>query len=222
MEQVENVLERPKLYYNIDGVGELGIGFMLLAYALLGWLQLHSSPNSAWNQMYGFFLYCGVMVAIIHFGSKAIKNRITYWRTGFVDYRPRDKYWIPLGLGLAVSTVFSVGLYVAMLRHSEMSLLVPLAGVAIAACYVRFTKQARWKWSTFGAMALSVLVIAALPTEVAEAFANHRDLTPVLTAKVVGAYGLMFAVYGALFMISGGISFWLYLRHTQPAAQEVE
>lgn len=42
---------RPLAYNNIDGVGELGMGVMLLGYALLGWLQLHSPNNSVWNRM---------------------------------------------------------------------------------------------------------------------------------------------------------------------------
>jgi len=36
----------------------------------------------------------------------------------------------------------------------------------------------------------------------------------------VGAYWLTFAVFGAVMMVSGGISFWLYLRHTQAPVQE--
>lgn len=48
MDQVQNLLGRPKEYYNVDGVGELSIGFMCLGFALLGWLQLHAPRGSAW------------------------------------------------------------------------------------------------------------------------------------------------------------------------------
>ena len=45
--QVQGFLKRPVLYDNIDGVGELRMGFMCLAFALLGWLQLHAPRDSA-------------------------------------------------------------------------------------------------------------------------------------------------------------------------------
>src|ERR1035438_6134112 len=99
MNQIESLLQRPKLYYNIDGVGELGIGFMCLGYALFGWLQLHAPKHSAWHQMYTFVIYWTVVVLILHHGPKTIKNRFTCRRTGLVDSRPRGKYWVPMGLG---------------------------------------------------------------------------------------------------------------------------
>ena len=66
MENVEKLLTRPKAYYNIDGVGELGMGFMMLAYALLRWLQIHTPKEAVWHQVYMLFIYVGVMCSIIH------------------------------------------------------------------------------------------------------------------------------------------------------------
>jgi hypothetical protein len=218
MNQVEGYLQRPKLYYNIDGVGELGMGFMCLGYALLAWLQSHTPSTSVWH--HAFLIYWAVMLAIIHYGSKAIKNRITYRRTGFVDYRPRDKYWVPMGLGAAVSALLGAGLFLAVRRHWEIPTAASLVGLLFAAAYVRIAMTVRWKWAIFLAMVAGTLVIAALPADLLEAFANHTSLTSAIPAKAVGAYRLMFAVYGALLMISGGISFWLYLRHTQAPSEQ--
>lgn len=50
MDQVGSILERPKRYYNIDGVGELGGGFMMLGLGLLLWLQVHSPSGAIWQQ----------------------------------------------------------------------------------------------------------------------------------------------------------------------------
>ena len=72
----------------------------------------------------------------------------------------------------------------------------------------------------FGILVAGALVIAALPADVLELVANHTSAAPAIPAKVVGAYWLTFVVYGVALMISGGISFWLYLRHTQGPAQE--
>src|SRR5579872_6094058 len=133
MDQVQNFLQRPKSYYNVDGVGELGIGFMCLGYALLAWLQLHAPKDSVWHRMYMFFIYLTVMTAIIHYGSKAIKDRITYRRTGFVDYSQRDKYWFPLAMGAGVSGLLLVGLLLAVRQHWQISALAPIAGLVMAA-----------------------------------------------------------------------------------------
>jgi hypothetical protein len=220
MDQVQRFLGRPKEYYNVDGVGELGMGFMLLSYTLIAWLQLHTPRNSLWNQTYTFLIYVGVMCSIIHYGSKAIKNRITYRRTGFVDYRPRDKYWIPMGLGAAVSALLGAGLFVAARRHWEIATPYSLLGLVIAASYIRIARTVAWKWAVFGVMVAGTLIIATLPASLLEAFANHNALNRAVPAKAVGAYWLTFALYGAAFLVSGGISFWLYLRHTQAPEQE--
>ena len=91
MDPVESLLKRPKAYNNIDGTGELGMGFMCLGYALILWLQLNTPKDSIWNQMYVLFIWVGLMVAMIHFGTRAIKNHITYPRTGFVANRTQNR-----------------------------------------------------------------------------------------------------------------------------------
>jgi len=119
--QIDSLTTRQKAYYNIDGVGELGIGFMMLGYGLLAWLQSHSPETGIANSMHFFIAYMIAMLSAIHFGSNAIKSRITYHRTGYVEYLDRDKLWIPLALGFGISTLFSVGLYIALGRHWEIN-----------------------------------------------------------------------------------------------------
>src|ERR1035441_463118 len=99
MDQVGSLLDRPKLYYNIDGVGELRGGFTMLGFALLMWLQAHSPSGAIWHQMYAFVVYMAVMFSIIHYGTKAIKNHITYPPTGFVEYRKPGKRCLVLRQG---------------------------------------------------------------------------------------------------------------------------
>jgi hypothetical protein len=64
------------------------------------------------------------------------------------------------------------------------------------------------------------VVIAALPAGIVAALANHTSLASAMPATALGAFWLTIVVYGAVLMISGSISFWLYLRHTQAPAQE--
>src|ERR1039458_8892619 len=125
MDQVGSILDRPKLYYNIDGVGELGGGFTMLGFALLMWLQAHSPSGAIWHQMYAFVIYMAVMLSIIHYGSKAIKERITYPRTGFVEYRKRDRVR-PGIMAALVAPLALVGLFVARRYHWDITAAIPL------------------------------------------------------------------------------------------------
>ena len=209
MDQVQSLLGRPQEYYNIDGVGELSIGFMSLSWVLLGWLQMRAPAGSAWHQIYTFTIYVAVMMAVLHYGPKEIKERITYRRTGYVEYRACDKRWIPLGLGAAVSVVFTAGLALVMRKHWDRSVAASLIGLLLAASYVRIARTVRWKWGVFAILVVGTAVIAALPTQ------GVARVTP-------GAFWLTFAMYGVVLTVSGAVSFWLYLRHTEAPAQDAE
>jgi hypothetical protein len=222
MDEIRSLLNRPKAYCNIDGVGELGIGFMLLGYAAIQWLQVHSPRNSVWNQMYTLLLWVGLMSLIIHYGTRAIKKHITFPRTGFVEYRKRDTFWIPLILGAGVSALVSVGVFFAIRRHWNLTTPVALIGLVIAAAYAHGIARTtvRWKWVVVGVMVIGSLGIATLPADALGAVANHSWMGKPFPPNLVGAFLLTMTLYGAATLISGGISFWLFLRHTQPPTQE--
>jgi putative effector of murein hydrolase len=214
MDQIGSLLERPKAYCNIDGVGELSIGFMCLGFGLLGWLQLHAPLYSAWHSMWALFIYVGVMLLIVNYGSKAIKNRITYPRTGFVEYRKRDAVWLPAIIGAAVAAPISVGVAFALRGHWNMTAPALLFGLFLAAIYAyRYARTVRWKWAVACAMVCGSLTIAILPADLIGA---RDDLS------WTGAWALSMMLYGILTLVSGGISFWLYLRHTQAPAQDAQ
>jgi hypothetical protein len=221
MDQVRSLLARPKLYYNIDGVGELGSGFMFLGWALLMWLQVHSPRDAVWHQMYAFVIYVAVMVSIIRYGTRAIKNHITYPRTGFVEYRKRGMVWWVMPA--FISSMALGGLLVAHRYHWDITAAVPLFGLLLAASYAYgFARTVRWKWVVVWAMTLVSFVIAFLPASSFSALADDSWVTHPVRTKLVGAFLLSLMVYGTVLLISGGISFWLYLRHTQAPAQEAQ
>jgi hypothetical protein len=67
MNHSTNLLEdRPLLYCNIDGVGELGIGFMLASGAAILWQQARSASYSIWNRTSTFLILWLLVVAVIH------------------------------------------------------------------------------------------------------------------------------------------------------------
>lgn len=216
-----DLLDRPKLYFNIDGVGELGMGFMLASGAAILFLQAHSAPNSIWNQTYTFLVLWFVVIAVIHYGSKAIKNRVTYPRTGFVEYRKRDVVWLPMILGAVAAALGAAGLAIVLRRHADLTIVAALLGLLFAARYAYgFVRTVPWKWSVAAAMALASLAAVAVPSPwLATLAGSSHDLN---TARTMGMLLYFFAAYGILFLISAAISFWLYLRHTQAPAPEVQ
>ena len=215
MDQVGNLLARPRLYYNIDGLGELGGSIMCLGYALLLWLLMRSPADSVWHRT-SFFAFVALML-LIHYGTKAVKTRITYPRTGFVEYRRR---WNTSAIAAAGGALATAGLAVAFRRHWDISMFASLTGLGFAAAYgYNFAGAVRWKWVIVGAMAVASFVIAFLPADVLGTLGSespaHAD-----RAKLLGTILLSLMVYGTMLLISGGISFWLYLRHSQAPAQE--
>jgi hypothetical protein len=212
MEQIESILNRPKAYYNIDGVGELAGGFMCLGCGLLISLQAHAPNDSVWHGMPAFIIYFGLMCLILHYGPKAIKKHITYPRTGFVQYRARESRWRPAILGAVAGAAAAVGLAIALRRHWNLTTPAALIGLLLAASYAyAFARTVRWKWVVVCVVALGSIAIAVLPADVVGAPANH---------SWQGAFILIITFYGAVLLVSGGISFWLYIRHTEAPAPE--
>ena len=221
MDPIGSLLERPKFYYNIDGVGELGTGFMCLSYAALIWLQVHTPSESVWHQMYAFLIFVALLWAVLHYGSKAIKKHITYPRTGFVEYRVKKTVWIPMIVASVVSALIVAGLRFAPRSHWDMGTVASLICLFFAGCYACGVARAvRWKWAVVCAMVFGSLVMALLPSDLAGSVPDHPQQIADVFPTVQGAFLVSMALIGALMLISGGISFWLYLRHTQPPAQE--
>ena len=217
-----SLVDRPRTYYNIDGVGELGIGVMLLGFASLQWMQVHTPSTSLWNQMYTVFIAGGVIALGIHYGSKAIKQRVTYPRTGFVAYRRQDTLWRPLLVAFGCAVLASLGVVAVQSGWSPRTL-VSIFGLVLAVSYVNgIDRTVRWKWMVAFALALGSLVIAFFPAPWLSALVGDSWLAHRFPASVVGAILLSMALYGAIYLISGGISFWLYLRSTQAAAEDLQ
>jgi len=95
--------------------------------------------------------------------------------------------------------------------------------LVIAAGYAYgIAKVVPWKLAVAAAMAICSVAIAMLPQGVIGSMTANTTGFGALLPDSVGALQLTFALYGVILMLSGGISFVLYLRHTQPAAETAE
>ncbi|MGA2570330.1 MAG: hypothetical protein ABSF23_07405 [Terracidiphilus sp.] len=223
MDDLGELLNRPREYYNIDGVGELGLGLFAFSISLLFWMIMHTQETSAWHTMYTLFAVIGVTSVVIHYGSKAIKKHITYPRTGFVEYRAEYRTMRGLaGFAIAAATaaLVSAGLVVGARHHFSLSTPFFLFGFVFAAGYIQFARKMPWKWIVFLAMIAGTLAIALLPAELLDRLAGHSHFGSALSSQALGAFWLTWVIFGALFLISGITTFWLYLRHTQAPLPE--
>jgi hypothetical protein len=67
-------------------------------------------------------------------------------------------------------------------------------------------------------MAICSVAIAMLPA----GLVGSQSWSTMFPDNYEGAWLLTFMLYGAILLISGGISFVLYLLHTQPAVETAE
>ncbi len=219
MDQIESLLKRPRAYYNVDGMGELGGGVMLLAYGLIQWVIVQAPRDSVWHK--SVWLIFIVAMAAIHYGTKAIKERITYPRTGYVEYSETARRLSSV-IAAVIAAIFALGLFVVVRSHRDMSLPCSFIGLPIAAAYARgFARTATWKWAVFAVLAIGSVTIGILPADLMGALARNSGAPGFVSAKATGACMLTFLLFGAVFLISGGISLRLYLRRTQSLARDV-
>lgn len=221
MDRIEELLRRPTSYNNIDGVGELAMGFMGVAFFVLMWMQWHSSPLSFWHSMWTFFAYVGSMCLILHFGTKAIKERITYPRTGFVSYRKSNAVWVNMIAAVAAALTT---LAVVALRKMPMETTIPIflmGSLFLTLGYAfRVAREVQWKWIVTGAMAVAAIVVAFLPTATLESLGGSSMHSPFV--KLAGACLLYLLFWSVIVLTSGGVSLWIYVHHTPLPQTETE
>jgi len=216
-DQLRDYLGRPYRYNNIDGTGEMGMGIMILGFALVGYLQDALPQGSMWRNGHAnlLFIYAVIIPVLClgYWGGKAIKKHITWPRTGYVAYRREGKsWWTRVVVSQVVAAVVAFGLAFLMAfarRHNSIGL--PRMGylAALLATYAIFvflwSRERPWKWLVLLFMALGLFVIALLvPGDYAE-----------LSRPV-----LLFV--GLTWVGSGGATLYSYIRHNQPPALETE
>ena len=212
--ELRDFMGRPKLYNNIDGTGEMGVGVMMLGFALVSYLQ--GVLPEGWRGKHdpaGLLLLFGGMGAVlglIHWGSKAIKKHITWPRTGYVAYRRDGKAWwttyaVPCVGGGVIATGF-----VFLMRQPHMMSLTRMVYLTVfvgsyAVFIYRFGKGCPWKWAVLLFLALGLFTIGLI--------------VPGNIVELVRPVGLFL---GLTFLASGGTTLYLYIRYTQPPAPEIE
>lgn len=224
MQHVQTLLDRPKFYYNIDGVGELAVGFMLAGFTAFEWIAAYAQRDSIWNKIYTLYVFVALLCAIIHYGTNAIKHRITYRRTGYVSYRNKHWYWPGMASFVVAGAVSGTGLLVLRGGNVDATVLAMLViGSIMAASYgYGFARAVRWKWIVAALVFVEAVVVAFLPARITSAPMSQCWIASFYTAGFFGSLFLYLAFFGLILLVSGGLSFWLYLYKTRDAEVETE
>ena len=216
-DSIQQYMERPKRYVNIDGTGEMGFGVCLLGLALVGYVQAMLLRSSMWR--HGFYSLIFMEAVVIpfcclgYFGPKAIKKYITYPRTGYVAYRSEKGFsWLRVALfslaGAAIAAGIAAVIVLALRHNATVPLRLGMACMSVASyCLIGilFARAQRWKWFVYGLLAL-MLAASFLATGWKFEEAAQR--------------GMLLAA--CTYIASGVATFYLYMRRTKAPAAECE
>lgn len=219
-EQVQSYLEQPKRYFNIDGLGEIDLGVMVLGFALAGWLSQSTPTHSLWNRPWVFLIYVALMLAAMDRGTKFIKKRITYPRTGFVEYRQGAKSRMAtMALGAATAVVF-----VLLMVFGRVNAAALMGMVLIPSYAYGIARAVRWKWLVVAVLAVGTLAIASLPAGLLVSLVPDPTAGPKsrFPADLAGSCTVEELFIGVTFLVSGGITMYRYLSRTQAPEQAAE
>jgi hypothetical protein len=202
--QIQEYLCRPARYANIDGVTEMTAGLTWFGFAMVVWVPSLVPKGSVWPIVLSWVLLY-VWFALLHFGSKAFKKRVTYPRTGFVSYPPaqrRRTMTVAFFTGMAVSAALG---FLVVRKHLQTVQPALLMGACMTLSYgVLGRPILPWKWAILALMAAGAVGLVFLPGGL----------------RTQASVGLAF--YGAMYLVAGLITLALYLRHSQPAGEVAE
>ena len=215
--ELRDFMGRPVRYNNIDGTGEMGIGVMMLGFALVGYLMsyLRGVVPESWTGkvdpvgLLVLFGGMGAVLGLIQWGTKAIKKHITWPRTGYVAYRRSAKSRLTIMVAAAILGFGFTCLMGLARRHDAMSLArmgyLAVMPAAYAIFVYRFDRECPWKWLVLLFIALGLLAIGI-----------------IVPGKIVELVRPVSLFLGLTFLGSGGATLWSYMRHTQPPALEAK
>ncbi len=206
---LSDVEQRVKRYWYTDGIGELIGGGMFLLLGLYFFLQQYFGDRPSVSVILESSLVVFMIVAIF-LGRRlinALKARLTYPRTGYVEYRRAEKntFWQRI---LTVVFAMAIGMFVIVIARNVNAIdsLVAVTGALVAV--ILLVKQG---WSS-GMPRFYLLSAISLVSGIALSFSGlPRGYN--LTAY----YGLM----GVTFALSGGLTLRRYLQENPlPADME--
>ena len=210
-DELEKIERRPIQYWYEDGIGELAFGAIGLCLGFYFWIHTWIPPGSAWHALWGVGMF-----PLLFFGFRflnrairALKQKLTYPRTGYVSYRRPKR------------------------KRKRFSLLGGLVGAASALAYGILKSDAFPKLNTISWIALvtglfcaAMLFWAGLKTDIPRFFVLAAiSGTAGIALSVAGfgemtALGAFWGILGASHCLSGAVTLLRYLRRNPSSGEE--
>jgi len=209
---LSNVEQRVKRYWYTDGIGELTGGGMFILLGIYFAVQQYLGENS----LVGGLLQAGLVIFLIGGMSlgrwliKALKSRVTYPRTGYVEYHVdrkstnRRRVIVAVGAGLVAAFSMVFAQQIASFLNLTLALTGILVGIILI--FLQGRGSGLERFYALGAISI-VLGIALSLSGLPEGY----------------SLGLFYGLMGLAFIISGGIILRRYLQENPfPAEDERE
>jgi hypothetical protein len=236
--QINDYVMRPKRYENIYGTPEL---FMALMYLGCGWLgsELESllPAGSFWGKGHpGHFvmlLWFGLVWGTGFWGIRLIKRHITYPRTGYVAQRQRGKGRLTLVGLLACVIAAAVSGGLALLLRGSAGRHNPTPPKAAAGAASALFLQAHH----LGAGRIAIVAVCVVPYVFFAIFASRGEVWKWVLAAgfAIGLTDLAITlpssqpllhqailVTGLVWLLSGALTLYLYIRRTHASEADGE
>ena len=205
---LSNIEQRVKRYWYTDGIGEIIGGGLCLLLGCYFSIQQYFGDGS----LIGAILQSSLVVILIGavlIGRRlinALKTRLTYPRTGYVDYSTPEKsaVWRRLFTG-AIAMAVAIFSIVITRRISTIDSMVAVTGVLVAV--ILLVKQG---WS-FGVVRFYFFSAASLILGIG-----------LSVSGLPSGYnlGLFYGFMGIVFAVSGSLTLRQYLKENPMSAEE--
>ncbi len=195
---LKEIAQRPKKYWNADGVPDLVMGAVLIlwgaALALPAWLQ--------WSWLWVVMVFSSLAANAV---IKKLKQRLTFPRTGYVEWTPPSSVtkMVTAFLGAGVAAAFVFLLRAAKVQ-GFMELLpsaFALLGALIFLIIAIWQKFPHYLWISALSLVLAIILIR-----------NPMDLT--------NSFILLWLSLGGCICLVGGVRLYAYLRRNPRQAED--
>jgi len=202
---------RIKRYWYSDGIAEISVGLVFLILGLFFSVQGYFGEESKIGMVLQLSMIVVMMGSI--FGTQwlvnTLKSRLTYPRTGYVEYRAKDKESSQRRLVVVgVSFAVAVAAFVLVSFFREVDILVLISSILVGAIFIilRARSSGVKRFYYFGGLSFILGVALSL--------GNLSRLTSL---------GLFYVLMGLVILVSGMLVLRHYLRkNPMPAGDDNE
>lgn len=204
---IKNVIRNTRKYWYVDGLSEIAGGLIIFFTGLTYWL-VYSLENSGLKYLLLIFAQPAVIISgayLVRLILPKIKEKLTYPRSGYLTFKKphrnnRVRRALIAGLIAAI-----IGALVGMVYNELPQRFIPLFSsffLTVFSIYIGYQVAVpRFYWT-----GLLILILGGVISWI-----NPIGALP---------YMLLFSGMGVLWIISGWITLFLYLRNTHPLTED--